>query len=59
MYIPPFVMYRPKSRIILQISHPRPVLSGQLTVIQQGSPGCLPFWITTTSSFITPIPATA
>ncbi|KAG9150108.1 hypothetical protein Leryth_009689 [Lithospermum erythrorhizon] len=31
-------MQRPKKRSILQRSHPRPVLSGQFTVITLGSP---------------------
>ncbi len=48
-------MERPNSQIILQRSQPRPALSGQFTVIIEGSPGFLPRWINTTSSLGMPI----
>lgn len=43
-------MRSPNSRIVLQRSQPRPVLSGQLTVITVASPALFPTCITTASS---------
>ena len=54
--LPPLTMLRPKKRMIRHKSQPRPVLSGQFTVITVGSPSfsdCL--IITTSSSYKIPI----
>lgn len=48
-------MLSPKSNIILHKSHPKPVLSGQFTVITVGSPGFSASLISTTSSYRTPM----
>ena len=52
---PPLVMQSPNSRIILERSQPSPALSGQFTVMTEGSSGILPCWINTTSSQGMPI----
>ena len=48
--LPPLTMLRPKKRMIRHKSQPRPVLSGQFTVITVGSPSFSDCLITTTSS---------
>lgn len=50
-------MQSPNSRMVRQTSHPRPVLSGQLTVMTLGSPSLFATSISTASSIpIPPIP---
>lgn len=53
--IPALVMQSSNSSMIRQRSHPRPVLSGQLTVMTEGSSAFFPCCNTTTSSLRTPM----
>jgi len=49
-WVPPLSMLRPKKSMIRHKSHPRPVLSGQLTVRTVGSPSFCGWLMITTSS---------
>lgn len=53
--IPPLTMLKPKKSMIRQRSQPKPVLSGQFTVITVGSPSFSASLIITTSSYSIPI----
>lgn len=54
-HLPPLQMLNPKRNIILHKSHPRPVLSGQFTVITVGSSGFSAWLMRTKSSCKMPI----
>lgn len=53
--IPPLTMFSPKKSMIRHKSQPKPVLSGQFTVITVGSPSFSDSLIITTSSYNMPI----